>query len=112
MFPKSQATEFFQFFCSSLPCSGVSVSAGAVLPIDGHRQPLHPPFHRFLYGHIHPLFFFFPPDFLLLEDLDAEDFLEAPPAFLAEEDFPFPPFLAFSAEGLPPPDGGPPPDEG
>ncbi len=57
-------------------------------------------------------FFFFPPDFLLPEDLEADDFLESPPAFFAEEAFPFPPFLAFSAGGLPPPDGAAPPEEG
>ncbi len=57
-------------------------------------------------------FFFFPPDLLPPEDLDAEDFLEPPPAFFAEEDLPFPPFLAFSVGGLPPPDGAVPLLEG
>jgi hypothetical protein len=47
----------------------------------------------------------------LPEDLEADDFLEPPPDFFAE-DFPFPPFLDFSTAGLLPPDGAPPLLEG
>ena len=57
-------------------------------------------------------FFFLPLDFLPPVDLAGDDFLEPLPDFFAEEDLPFPPFLAFSVGGLPPPDGEVPPEEG
>ena len=75
--------------------------------VGGHRSPL-----QWIAGLKDYFFFFFTPDFLPPEALDADDFLEPPPAFFAEEAFPFPPFLAFSAGGLLPPDGAAPPEEG
>ena len=44
------------------------------------------------------------------EDLKAVDFFEDPLLDFFAEDLP--PFLAFSAGGLPPPDGAAPPEEG
>lgn len=58
------------------------------------------------------LFFFFPPDFLPPEDLEAADFLDAEPLDFLAEDLPFPPFFDFwTWAGPPPPDGVPPPPE-
>lgn len=64
---------------------------------------------HFVHCNDYPFFFFFPPDFLLPEDLDADDFLEPPPAFFAEEDLP--PFLDFWTWAGPPPPPPPPPEE-